>query len=353
MNDIITATDSPIDILKEDRLDCKYYILIQEFKERGKRSEAKAIENIWRHGITELTVDECLALKIKLVMSDSQYITEYKWLKDHHYPVFKPIEQLKEALKKYLPGHVEFSVKDTDGKILSSYHLPESPAAINEKCKPVNILEDNTDFLCFLYPKTLVAGSRYPVSSAVAKTLEEATEIFLPQLDYLWEKVINDNETIAGTLAFENVVEKMRRILFHAKIKHGGDGMGSIEVWHEKSERMLPDKGFHYSSALVECYVFINNRRYTVFEEEDPNSVFANRNILQSVADENDKATLSTLLTPIDSEIQFIQGKIMTINVGSDEVDYVLELEAPMFNEKMDKSRLGEEGTGSSCICIL
>ena len=64
LNDMITATNSSIDILKEDRLDCKYYILIQELKERGKRSEVKAIDNIWRHGITELTVDECLALKL-------------------------------------------------------------------------------------------------------------------------------------------------------------------------------------------------------------------------------------------------------------------------------------------------
>ena len=71
------------------------------------------------------------------------------------------------------------------------------------------------------------------------------------------------------------------------------------------------------------------------------------------MADENDKATLSTLLTPIDSGIQFIHGKIMTIDVGSDEADFVLESEAAMFHEKMDNCRLGEEGDGLSCICIL
>ena len=81
--------------------------------------------------------------------------------------------------------------------------------------------------------------------------------------------------------------------------------------------------------------------------------MFVNRNILQSVADENDKATLLTILSPLDVEIQFIQGKILTLKVGSDHVDFLIELEASMFDEKMDKSRLGEEGTGSSCICIL
>ena len=96
-----------------------------------------------------------------------------------------------------------------------------------------------------------------------------------------------------------------------------------------------------------------NNQHCTVFEEEDPNSVFGNENILQSVADENDWATLSTLLTPIDSEIQFIQGRIMTIDVGSDEADFVSESEAAMFDEKMDKCMFGEEGNGSSYICIL
>ena len=81
--------------------------------------------------------------------------------------------------------------------------------------------------------------------------------------------------------------------------------------------------------------------------------MFVNRNILQSVADANDEATVSTILSPLDAEIQFIQGKTLTLKVGSDHVDFLIELEASMFDEKMDKSRLGEDGNGSSCICIL
>ena len=76
-------------------------MLIQELKDQGKGAEAKAIENIWKQeGPLELSVDECLALKVKLLMFDNQYIEEYKWLNEHHYPILKPLNQLKAALKK-------------------------------------------------------------------------------------------------------------------------------------------------------------------------------------------------------------------------------------------------------------
>ena len=49
------------------------------------------------------------------------------------------------------------------------------------------------------------------------------------------------------------------------------EGMEWVKVWREKSERPLPDKGFHCSLALIECYVIINGKKYILFDEEDPN----------------------------------------------------------------------------------
>ena len=38
-------------------------MLIEQLKNTNRTAEAQAVDNIWRHGIQELTADECLALK--------------------------------------------------------------------------------------------------------------------------------------------------------------------------------------------------------------------------------------------------------------------------------------------------
>ena len=85
-----------------------------------------------------------------------------------------------------------------------------------------------------------------------------------------------------------------------------------------------------------------------LFDGEDPNSIHATRNILQAVADENDKVSLATLLHFIDLEIQYLKDKIMSIKVNNENFNFLLNLEPPMFDEKMDKARLSVEGTGSN-----
>ena len=180
---------------------------------------------------------------------------------------------MAEGCIKKIPGFVEFvefTVKDSNGLVIAEYKLPDANTdEIDEKCKPVNILEDNTDFLGFLYSKPLIDGSHYPVSLAVAKTLEEAGEIFLPNVHSLWDSVMDDNEGIVGTPEFYKIMTDLNNLLVQALIKHAGDGMGSVKVWHEKSERPLPDKVFNYSLTLIECYVIIDGKKYILFDEED------------------------------------------------------------------------------------
>ena len=51
-------------------------------------------------------------------------------------------------------------------------------------------------------------------------------------------------------------MDDYERFLVAAVIKHGGDGMGGLKVWCKRSEeKPLPDKGFHYSLTLVECFI--------------------------------------------------------------------------------------------------
>ena len=133
--------------------------------------------------------------------------------------------------------------------------------------------------------------------------------------------------------------------------------MGEVKVWREKSEKPLPNNAFHYFICLVSCSIDIGNVTYILFDEEDPNSIHATRNILQAVADENDKVSfyyiLFTLLHSIDLEVRYLRDKIMSIKVNNENFNFLLNLEPSMFDEKMDKARLSMEGTGSNWICIL
>ena len=69
LNHVISVTDSVITESKENNLDCKYF-LIDQLRKENKREEAKEVSRIWHHGATELTIDQCLALKVKNLMSD-------------------------------------------------------------------------------------------------------------------------------------------------------------------------------------------------------------------------------------------------------------------------------------------
>ena len=126
-----------------------------------------------------------------------------------------------------------------------------------------------------------------------------------------------------------------------------------FQVWRDRSGDLLPDKGFHYSICLLECYLKINGRKYTLFTEDEPNSIHCNRNILQAVADENDKGTLTTLLVPIEQELQYLRKTTMVIHSNGKSYSFHLNFEATMFDEKLDRARLGMEGTGSNSICTL
>ena len=133
-------------------------------------------------------------------MSDWQYMEEYKWMKEHGDSIFQPLNQLKNTKLKYLPGFVEFKVLDKNGDILGTYQIAE------EACKPVNLNEEHYDHTAMHYPKPLIDGCRYPVSLAVAKTLEEVTkECIIHEIENTYDKVYSSNEEMLGISQFDTI----------------------------------------------------------------------------------------------------------------------------------------------------
>ena len=80
-----------------------------------------------------------------------------------------------------------------------------------------------------------------------------------------------------GTTQFDSSQKQLDEFVITAEIKHGGDGMGEIKAWKEKSEKPLPNKAFHYSICYVSRCIDIGNVTYVLFDEDDPNSIHATR----------------------------------------------------------------------------
>ena len=98
------------------------------------------------------------------------YNTEYKWLNEHGQQILKPLNQLKQERNVYLPGHVEFKIKDGDKTIF----YPMISNAI------VPLTGDNIEPLQNHYSRPLIAGSRYILPYCIAKMLEE---VFITVVD--------------------------------------------------------------------------------------------------------------------------------------------------------------------------
>ena len=280
MNEI-KGTDQIISDHNEDNIDSKYFMLIDSLRRANRHSEADSIERIWKESEYSenivLSADDCLAIKVKLVLTDNAYHTEYKWLNERGHCIFRPLNQLKGALLKYLPSHVKFDIKD-DNAIVYSHDI---------STKSVIPLNFSDPFIDGHEETPNLSGSRYNVIEAIAKCLEETISLdIIPQIDILWDRVLEDHKHL-GNPELDKVYEELGNLTFNATFKHGGDGMGDVNRWRDKSEVNLPDKGFHYSICLLSINVTINNKTYPIFNEPEPNSIHSNKNIMQAVADEN------------------------------------------------------------------
>ena len=128
-------------------------MLIDELKTQEWLAEAREINRIWREGLLhQLNVDECLALKVKLLMSDRHIWEEYEWMKEYGNSIFQQFNQLKNTKQKYLPGFVEFKVLGKNGAILDTNQIPEGNNA-KEACKPINLNEEHYDYTAMQLPK--------------------------------------------------------------------------------------------------------------------------------------------------------------------------------------------------------
>eukprot|EP00112_Aurelia_sp_Birch-Aquarium-sp1_P020246 Seg5179.3 transcript_id=Seg5179.3/GoldUCD/mRNA.D3Y31 product="RING finger protein 74" protein_id=Seg5179.3/GoldUCD/D3Y31 len=255
-------------------------MLISEL-ERSNPSKSKEVQNLWtKTGNKEtcLSAEQSLGLRVDFLLTKGQYKKVYAILENKIAAnVVKPPSQLNEKEKEFLPGSVEFQVI-SNGNVLHHHHGEDEP-------KPINIISTFSE-MSHESPVPNIKGVRWNYAQALAQSLKE----IYPFIDENIKSLQIDTPGIIKTI-----------------VKDGGDGLGEVSVYKEKADRMLPDKAFRFSFCIVSYMQGGQN----VYEEKNPNSVRLNRPLLESIADENNKASLVACLRPIGLERQYLKGKII------------------------------------------
>ena len=119
---------------------------------------------LWRGSTDVMSVEQCLALRVSLLQSKSQYRKQYDFLRLNNVHVFQSPNQLDNTESHFLPGYVEYSIVGDDF-CLNKYKVP----SVSE---PINILADFCDsFSDFPVPNCM--GVRWSYADALVKTVEE------------------------------------------------------------------------------------------------------------------------------------------------------------------------------------
>lgn len=147
--------------------------------------------------------------------------------------------------------------------------------------EPINILADFCDSFSD-FPVLNCMGVRWSYADALTKTVEELSV------------------EITDGCKQCNIDPCDPSILFVTTVKDGGDGLGAVSVYKEKSDRILPDKAFRFSFAVIKVEAVSPSGSCTVFEEPFPHSVKNNKTLLESLADENSKCARAICMAPIE-----------------------------------------------------
>ena len=143
---------------------------------------------------------------------------------------------------------------------------------------------------------------------------------------------------------------------FKTVIEDGGHGLGDVSVHKEKGDRYLPDEAFRFSFAIISstCQLIRSGEKKTVYETKNPNSVRTNWPVLECICNENNKASLSLSLLPIEREREFLKDKVIKIKTGENKWrEHKIKFVNSMIDEKHDRSISGYQSSGSGYICVL
>ena len=317
----------------ENKKDVLFFMLRSELHKSGDTKKVKALENLWvdqNDKVSYLSEEQSLAIRVDTLLTKGQYKKVYAMFDEKlETNVLQPPSRLDNKEKEFLPGSTEFQILDQQGNLLVDHKEIQDP-------KPIDIRSEFSD-LSFESPVPNIKGVRWNYAQAIAQTLKEI------------DPVIDLN------LKTKKVKQSKTHLNLKTIIKDGGDGLGDVSVYKEKNDRLLPDKAFRFSFAVVSCKCQTDqSEKHSIYETKNPNSVRTNRPLLEAIADENDKDALIACIRPIEMEREYLKDKIIKVKVGENNWRcHTIKFYNSMVDEKHDRVISGLQGSGSGHICNL
>ena len=310
----------------ESKVDILFFMLRNELRNLNDR-RADTIDKIWKEeGQYSLNADQSLSLRVDTLITKGQYKSLYDIFQQNLVTnVLETPNKVTNTEKGFLPGATEYKILDKTGLVLH-HHLPV-PNPV-----PVNVL-GSFDTNDSEVPVPNVKGVRWGYADSLAQSLKEIDAVL-------------DADALSNQSPDSSII---------TVVKDGGDGLGEVSVYKEQNDKFLPDKAFRFSFAIMSSSCkMMDGCKGLLYEVENPNSVRVNQPLLECIADENNKASLVLLLTPIERERQYLENKIISVRIDEDTWrNHEISFFNSMVDEKHDRGISGLQGSGSSHICVL
>lgn len=298
-----------------------------------------------REGGDNLSVDQCLALRVEKLETKNQYRKEFEYLKQQGKNILCSPTSLDAKENEYLPPAARWSIIGQE----HVEHLHHTPAKLKRTTDtsvanslggtsfdPIDILRD----FPVNSPEMLTPnckGVRWSYPDALAQTLMEL------------------DSAISSGLSKSRLDADNKDVVIQTIVKDGADGMREVAIHKETSHQFLPDKAFRFSFAVLQCSVLVGDQRICVFREENPNSVRVNRPLLEAIADENHRASSAVCMTEIECERSYMKDNLLKVHIPEKGFGRLHEIKfyTSMIDEKFDRKEGGLAGSGSLYMCTL
>lgn len=272
-------------------------------------------------GFQKLNPDECLARRVSLRQTRTEYAKEYNLFKSHgKRNVLQCPNAVRRAEMKYFPDSRNYTYcnRGTDFKHNSTNIVRLIDVKSNKFAAPS-------------WPPLRFVGYRWVYASAICATVQELIEVHTKEVSTILD--------IPATVL----------------VKDGCDGLGDLKMWRDRSESSLPNKVIRYCFCVLQIFQETETgEKHFIYKNQQPNSDTTNRTLMTCIADENDKITLTTILSPILEEQKLLRESSFKILLPSgNQFQFTVDVRMSMLDEKLDRSLSGLQSSSSSFLCTL
>ena len=204
-------------------------------------SRANDVMNIWSDKHSKLNAHQCLAIRVDILQSKSQYQGQYQILKSNSNCPLQPLSALNSVEYLYMPQSVRYTIHSEGQEIEKIvHHTPAKLAKSQEQVsassnplptfEPLDVLEGFSEFVPEI-PIPNLKGVKWSYLDAIAKTLQELDEQLVQGLENL------------------NIDPNDPNLTFLTSIKDGADGMGIFQFIKKSVIVFYPIKHLDFLSV--------------------------------------------------------------------------------------------------------